>query len=134
MIHQTKMLQRLGLSEEQKGAVRKVLDGELAALTRHVAELALQHRGLELAIGDGTADAVLREKAAALGGLYGDVAVIRAGLMAKFNALLTDEQKRQAVKLQAEDEKQDEAERLAQENALKERFGKGGGLSALDLV
>ena len=132
MIHQVKMLQRLGLSADQKTAVKKVLDAERTALTRQVTELASQHRGLERAIGDGTAAAALREKAAALGRLYGDVAVIRSGLMAKFTALLTDEQKRQAVKLQAEDEVQDEAERLTLEKTLRGRLEGSSGLSDLN--
>jgi hypothetical protein len=132
MIHQVKILERLALSEEQKRAVGKVLDKQRAALTRQVTDLAGQHRGLESAIGAGTSETALREKAAALGRLYGDVAVTRAGLMAEFNGILTDEQKHQAAKLQAEDEKQDQADGLAQEQALRERLEKAGGLSPLD--
>jgi hypothetical protein len=132
MIHQAKMLRELGLSEEQKKAVRSVLDGERETLTRQLTGIAEQHRGLEVAIGRGAPEAELREKAAALGRLYGDVAVTRAGLMAKFNALLTDKQKLEAAKLQADDDKRDEAERVAFERTLMERIEKGGGLSMLD--
>ena len=132
MIHQAKMLQQLGLSEEQKKAVRGVLDGERETLTRQLTGIAEQHRGLEAAIGSGAPEAALREKAASLGRLYGDVAVTRAGLMAKFNALLTDKQKLEAAKLQADDDKRDEAERVALEKTLMERIEKGVGLSPLD--
>ena len=52
--------------------------------------------------------------------------------MAKFNALLTDKQKLEAAKLQADDDKQDEAERVALEKTLMERIEKGVGLSPLD--
>jgi len=127
MIHQAKILQRLGLSEEQKRAVRKIMDTERETLTRQITALAEQHRELELAIGSGASEATLREKASGLGQLYGEISVMRAGLRQQFNEILTDEQKRQAAELSAEDDKQDEAERLAQEAALKARLAQLGG-------
>jgi hypothetical protein len=132
MIHQMRILQRLGLSEEQKSAVRKVLDGERQTLTRQVSELTAQHLDLEKAIHERMPEATLREKAAALGRLYGDVAVVRVELAGKFGSILTDEQRRRAAEIEAEDEKQEATERGSLQQKLKDRLRDSGLSSLLD--
>jgi Spy/CpxP family protein refolding chaperone len=134
MIHQVKLLRRLDLTEEQKEAVKAVLASERESVARQVGKLSELHQDLEAAIEAAADAATLREKAAALGTLYGEVAVVRASLLARLNALLTDEQKKKAEELRREDEARSAEQQERLRAALKERVEKGGNLSVLDLL
>jgi Spy/CpxP family protein refolding chaperone len=134
MIHQVKLLRRLDLTDEQKEAVKAVLATDHESVAEQVGKLSELHRDLEAAIEAAADAATLRAKAAALGTLYGEVAVVRSSLLARLNALLTDEQKRKALALRHEDEARSAEQQERIRAALKERVEKGGAVSVLDLL
>jgi hypothetical protein len=134
MLSQLKLLKRLDLTAEQKEAIKAHLGSERERVIQQVGKLSELHRDLEDAIEAAADEPALRAKAAALGTLYGDVAVLRTSLLSGLNAILTDAQKRRAAELQVENEVSSREKQSRLRAVLKERAEKGGSLSVLDLL
>jgi Spy/CpxP family protein refolding chaperone len=134
MIHQLKLLRRLNLTAEQQEAVKAALGDVRERVVQQVGKLSELHRELEDAIEATAGEAALRAKAEALGALYGDVAVLRAAVLARLNTILTADQKSKAAELRVAEEVRSREQQQRVRATLKERIEKGGNLSILDVL
>jgi len=116
-------LRQLNLTEEQKTQVKAVMDANKDALQA----IGKQMQEAQVALGDAaTADQpneqAIRDAAAAVGKLQGDLAVLRSQIHTKVFALLTPDQQAQAKQFRA-----DAKSRGGQGRGMMGRGGRGRG-------
>lgn len=106
-----RMLDRLGVTAEQKAQIREVLGKYRPETEPAVRQLVADRRALRKLIRGGAADeAAIRGQAAKVAALESDLAVVRARAAKEVRALLTADQRAQLEELQANREQ--EADRM----------------------
>jgi protein CpxP len=105
-IYSGRMLDRLGVTAEQKTQIQAVLGKHRPETEPLVRQMAAERRTLHRLIRDGAADEkAIRGQAAKLASIESDLAVARARTAKEVRALLTPEQTAKLAEIQAERER-----------------------------
>jgi Spy/CpxP family protein refolding chaperone len=121
------MLRAASLSDTQREQVKAVIDSERDQLAEEHQALAEARRNLQEAVQQGAEEPALRDKAAQIGTLEGDLAVTMADVHRQVQGILTDEQKQQIEKGRAERQKRLDQWREKQKERLQQMREGGDG-------
>ncbi len=120
------MLREANLSDTQREQVKAVLDSERERLAEEHQALAEARRDLQEAVRQDAEEPTLRDKAAQIGTLEGDLAVTMAEVHQQVQGILTDEQKQQIEKQRAERQQRRDQWRERQKQRLPQMRDGGG--------
>jgi len=98
--------ERLGLTEEQRGKIKTVLESHKGEMQTLAEKLMTERKALrELIHADKVDESAIRAQVAKMAAVEADLAVARANVAHEIQPLLSPEQKQRAKELQAEAEK-----------------------------